>query len=232
MPVTTTTAIGRGGNLVYPDLGYQGGAGLHSLVETMFTELSNNQAVRWDNAITLADTATTTITHNFGAPFAELQFVVVESGVRISAKDQLENYSFAQIDTNSYQIQNTSGGSKTFDIYTYAVNFEKMIGLQRGYVTTADAVSTIAMTIPTTLNTTFMIDIKVVGKIDTTTACAYSILAMVENSSNALTITEMSRTELEDDTALAVTLQGSGSDFRVRVTGKAATSIDWTVITR
>jgi hypothetical protein len=231
MPVTTTTLIGRG-NLEMPDLGYQGGSALHALVTAMFTELSNNQDARWSGGITLADTATQNIAHNFDLALTNLTVRIVESGSIVSLENQENDYAITQVDTDTIQVQNTSGGSKTFEVYVWAYDLQAILGKYRGNVSTTDATITTILTLPVPTDKTQLLDVNIVGR-DSGGAdsAVYSFKAMAENSSGTVTVSIVSSQIYEDVSGWDATVTTSGSDVLVRVTGAAATNVDWNCAT-
>jgi hypothetical protein len=72
---TSDTTVGRL-KLVHPDLGHDGGSGLHTKVRTAWTKLSDNINSRYGQAAALADAASVDFDHNFKADFGELQILL------------------------------------------------------------------------------------------------------------------------------------------------------------
>jgi hypothetical protein len=114
----TTTNIGRL-QIADPDLGYDtldGGTALHAQLRTNFTAFSNHLAHRYLST-TLANGASTTITHNFGLNLTRLKVQIWESGVLRSDAQVAADYTIAESggsSTSAITITNSSGGSKTF----------------------------------------------------------------------------------------------------------------------
>lgn len=112
----TTTNVGKS-NLPFPDLGYEGGATLHGLVEALIEFSSNQTNIFWSGSLTVANSGTTNVIHNLGIAATELKYLIVESGVLRTKAQVTADYSITQVDTDTIQILNQSGGSKTFEIY-------------------------------------------------------------------------------------------------------------------
>jgi len=113
-----TTPYGRQ-NVQWPDLGSSPGATLHGQVTAGIAYLSNNITARWSGSLTLAAGATVQITHNFGASLSALKIFVVESGAVLTEALQNASYTFTEISTSVVQVQNTTAGSKTFQVYIF-----------------------------------------------------------------------------------------------------------------
>jgi hypothetical protein len=69
------TIVGRS-KLDHPALGTAGGSGLHASIETLYTNIGDDLAGRWDTAASVADSTVTTIDHNFGVQFADLKVLL------------------------------------------------------------------------------------------------------------------------------------------------------------
>jgi len=113
----TTTAVGRA-LLPHPDLGFDtndGGTALHTALEAIWTTVSNHLGSRWTGSVSLANTASTTVTHNFGLALAKLKILIFEGGIQQTAAQIAASYTITQSSTAAIAIQNTSGGPKTFD---------------------------------------------------------------------------------------------------------------------
>lgn len=65
------TIVGRA-QIDHPALGTAGGSALHAAIETIYTNISNDLAGRFETASAVANSNTTTFTHNFGVAFNEL----------------------------------------------------------------------------------------------------------------------------------------------------------------
>ena len=69
------TIVGRA-QLDHPALGTAGGSALHASIETIYTNIGNDLAARFDTAASIANSAVTTFTHNFGVQFADLKVLL------------------------------------------------------------------------------------------------------------------------------------------------------------
>lgn len=119
---TTTTNVGRQ-SLVHPDLGYDGGAGQHTLLRNIVAHQSNQTNIFWNGTITVANTGTTAVTHNLNMPLANLKVFIVESNATLDQATQTARYTITQTSVNVIQVQNVSGGSRTFDVYVAVKSF-------------------------------------------------------------------------------------------------------------
>ena len=72
---TTTTTISRS-NLAHPDLGYDGGAGLHTTMETLYNKLGDNANSRFQQYTAVADSTVSSYVHNFGVAFTEVRVYI------------------------------------------------------------------------------------------------------------------------------------------------------------
>lgn len=114
----TTTNIGRL-SVADPDLGYDtldGGTNLHTQLRGNFTKFSDHLMWRYLST-TLADSASTTITHNFGFNLAKLKVLIWESGILRTDAQVAADYTIAESggsSTTAIVVTNVSGGSKTF----------------------------------------------------------------------------------------------------------------------
>lgn len=113
-----TSPYGRQ-DLAWPDLGSDPGSTLHGQITTAIGFLSNNITARWSGSLTLASSGTAQIPHRFDTVLANLKIFVVESGAVISKAVQDAAYTFSYVDNDTIQVQNISGGSKTFQVYVY-----------------------------------------------------------------------------------------------------------------
>ena len=117
MPVPTQD-YGRQ-DLPWPNLGAPPGTDLHDAITEAIKFLSDNVTARWSKSITLTSGSSTTITHNFGTALANLKIFFVESGVVLSAAQQSSSYTVTSSSADNIDIQNSSGISKTFEVYIY-----------------------------------------------------------------------------------------------------------------
>jgi len=69
------TLVGRA-QLDHPALGAAGGSALHASIESIYTNIGNDLAARYDTAASIANSAVTTFTHNFGVQFADLKLLL------------------------------------------------------------------------------------------------------------------------------------------------------------
>lgn len=69
---TNSTIISRL-KISHPDLGYDGGASLHTAVDNLYIKIGDNINSRYNEYSSVANSTVTTIDHNFGVAFAELQ---------------------------------------------------------------------------------------------------------------------------------------------------------------
>jgi hypothetical protein len=68
---TSVTTISRL-KLDHPDLGYDGGAGLHTAIANLYTRIGDNMNSRYQEYTSVANSTTTTYEHNFGVALSEL----------------------------------------------------------------------------------------------------------------------------------------------------------------
>ncbi len=113
-----TTAYGRQ-DVAWPDLGSDPGTTLWTQITTAIAFLSNNVTARWSGSLTIAASGTAQIPHRFDTVLANLKIFVVEGGVVLSKALQDSSYQFSFVDNDTIQVQNISGGSKTFQVYVY-----------------------------------------------------------------------------------------------------------------
>ena len=69
------TLVGRA-QLDHPALGAAGGSALHASIESIYTVIGNDLAARYNTAASIANSAVTTFTHNFGVQFADLKVLL------------------------------------------------------------------------------------------------------------------------------------------------------------
>jgi hypothetical protein len=117
---TTTTPKGRAA-IEVPDYGYDYGTTLHGqLADDCFGILSDHLPTRWTGEQTVADTAYIDVVHNFGLSADDLDFMIFESGSRLSDADVAADYTISYPDTDTLRITNSSGGPKTFDAMIFS----------------------------------------------------------------------------------------------------------------
>jgi hypothetical protein len=69
------TIVGRS-QIDHPALGTAGGSALHAAIETIYTNIGNDLAGRYETAASVANSTLTTFTHNFGVQFADLKVLL------------------------------------------------------------------------------------------------------------------------------------------------------------
>jgi len=230
MPTTSTNA-GRG-QLAHPDLGHDGGIGLWNKVHSLFTKLSDSMAIQWFGSYTVANGNTQDVVHNFDMNLVDLEVHILESDVVLTQEAQ-SLYGIAEKsgnEKNSLTITNNTGVSKTFDVYVMGFNHDKLLGREKAAISTSDATQTTLKTIATPTGKSMLLVAYISARIDATTSNVYELKYMIKNSAGTVTVTEMEKTLIEEDTALDVTITGSGANALVRVTGKAATTIEWKLL--
>lgn len=228
MGITTTTSAGRA-QLAHPDLGHDGGSGLWNKVHTMFQKISDSLAIQWFGPFTVTDTGTQDVTHNFDMNLVDLEVHILESDV-VLTQEQQAVYGIAEKsgnEKNALTITNNSGGSKTFDVYVMGFSLDKLLGRQKARVTTSDATVTTLATIAIPTNEAMALDVLVSVRKDGTTANLYRIVGMAENNAGTAAVRISEKTSDEDDTDWDVTLDASGGNVRVRVTGESTTNLEW-----
>jgi|GEM_PF-6681617 len=113
-----TSPYGRQ-DLAWPDLGSDPGSTLHSQITQSIAFLSSNVTARWSGVFNLTASSTAQIVHRFDSVLAGLKIFVVEGGVVLSKAQQDASYTFTFVDNDTIQVQNSSLGSKTFQVYVY-----------------------------------------------------------------------------------------------------------------
>lgn len=112
----------------------------------------------------------------------------------------------------------------------FAVAVRGIAAATKGAVQTADATVTTVATYTPTDGTVVSVRATLVGrKTDGTQGASYLVVGTFRRAGGTTSLIG-SATELaahEDDVAWAATLDASGTDVRLRATGKAATTIDW-----
>jgi hypothetical protein len=69
------TIVGRS-QIDNPALGTSGGSALHAAIETIYTNIGDHLGARYNTAASIANSAVTTFTHNFGIPFSDLKVLI------------------------------------------------------------------------------------------------------------------------------------------------------------
>lgn len=117
------TIVGRS-KIDHPALGTAGGSALHASIETIYTNIGDDLAGRFDTASSIANSTVTTIDHNFGVDFADLRVLIytgthpnltrvsdpVASGWTIAATSGFEK---TKVDITTP----SSGGPHTFAVF-------------------------------------------------------------------------------------------------------------------
>lgn len=118
----TTTNRGRGA-VATPDLLFDtndGGTALFAALNVLWTFFSDHLTSRYVTT-TLANSASTTVTHNFGMSLTNLKVLIWESGVLRTDAQVAADYVIANVGgNNGITVQNVSGGSKTFVVVVRA----------------------------------------------------------------------------------------------------------------
>ena len=121
MPTTTTT-ISRS-ELVHPDLNYDGGSGLHTLIANIYTILGDNANSRYGEYTSIANGATVELDHNLGANIDQLCVLIYSStgtGKTIIVDPVLAGYTIGEKTGDEKTIIEVtapgSGGPHTFTV--------------------------------------------------------------------------------------------------------------------
>lgn len=112
----TTTNVGRA-QFAHPDLGYDtndGGVNLQAALGSLWTQVSNHLPTRYTGDVTLANTASTSVTHNFNLALVKLKVFIFVAGNQLTQAQVAAQFSITQTSVNVIAIQNISGSSKTF----------------------------------------------------------------------------------------------------------------------
>ena len=95
-------------------------------------------------------------------------------------------------------------------------------------VQTTDATTTTAVTIATTTDKGHALDLVVSAtKSDRSTQVAWKILATITNAAGVCAVRDALITASDPGTAWTATVDVSGTNVRVRVTGAGGTTVDW-----
>jgi hypothetical protein len=233
MGITTSTTVGRD-ELLHPDLGHDGGSGLWNKVNTMFTKISDSLTVQYFGPFTVADTASQDVVHNFGMNLVDIDCRILESGV-VLTQEQQAVYGISEKvgnTTKALTITNNSGGSKTFSVYAIGFSLDKLLGREKTRFVTSAAPQVVAQTIAVPTNESFAISLLVGVRKDGTNANYYKIEALAENNAGTASVRIVSKLSDEDVSAYDVTLDANSSNIRVLVTGEAATTVEWYIVSQ
>jgi hypothetical protein len=127
--------------LDHPALDDPGGNALHTQVEDLYIKIGDNLSARYFEVISLADSGTTTLTHNFKMPFEELAFKIYAlagAGGELTVTDETQYDIVATTGTETTQIDvtNNTGGVSTFAVLTQSLGGA---GGQTSYTIVVDA---------------------------------------------------------------------------------------------
>ena len=223
--VTTTTEIGRA-KLVHPDYNYDAGTGLHTALRNMYTDVSDNLSARWLSVVALPDTSSQSVVHDFGMALGDLEVLIFESDVLLSKRDRDASYTITQTSVNEISIQNVSGGAKTFKVLVLAYSLEQAVGRKKSSVSTGDATPTTLLSWPVATGDRVVVEARVVAK-GASAYNAHIVRGVAKNNAGTVTFTQLANEVDEGDSNWSIALVGSGAAIAVRVTGFAATAIDW-----
>lgn len=226
MGVTTSSQYGRA-QVSWPDYAHDGGTALHTkLTDNGVKPLSDNLISRYKSVVALADSASTSLTHNFNMALTELSVLLFESGILLRQDQVADDYVITQTSVNEISIQNASGGAKTFEIVVLGYSVAQLNGSIKGQVTTGDATPTALITVPVPTDTQRVALIKVIGTASSAYN-AYMIRGVIKNVSGTVSFVEFGRDVDENNADWSVSIVGSGANAVVQVTGEAAMSIAW-----
>jgi hypothetical protein len=195
----------------------------------MFQKISDSLAIQWFGPFTVANAGTQDVIHTFDMNLVDLEVHILESDV-VLTQEQQSVYGIAEKsgdEKDALTITNNSGGAKTFDVYVMGFSLDKLLGRQKARVTTSDATVTTLATIAIPADEAMALDVLVSVRKDGTTANLYRLVAMAENNAGTAAVRISEKTTDEDDADWDVTLDASSGNVRVRVTGEAATSLEW-----
>ena len=123
----------------------------------------------------------------------------------------------------------TSGANHTHNV-TQIVDAPWSAVTSPSTVQTTDATVTTLKTIATTTDKGHVVDLLVSATLaDRSAQAAWKILATITNVAGVCTVRDVSITATDPTSVWTATVDVSGTDIRVRVTGAAATTIDWCV---
>jgi hypothetical protein len=223
-----TDPIGRMG-VQNPEFLYDvsdGGTNLYNTLTDMFTAFSDNSISRFKYVENMANSAIASITHNFGLAASELEVVVFESGAPLNKQQRDGLYTITQVNTNEIQIQNISGGARSPSFVVFGVSSFVLSGKLKGGLTTTDNTPTNLITLPIAEGKRVAVNIMV-SAVTSSTDNVYFISGSARNIAGTVTFTAVRNDGAEGDSALAVSVEGSGANLVAKVTGKAATTIQW-----
>jgi len=223
-----TSALGRMG-VLNPEFLFDvtdGGTALYNALTSMFTAFSDHAISRYKSVPNMANAATTSITHNFGQALTELHVMVFESGVPLNKVERDAYYSITQVNTNEIQIENISGGTRSPDFVVFGFSLLSFAGKKQGNVQTTDATQTTLLSLAVPTDKSVVVNILVNGR-GSSAENSYIVRGVAKNASGTVTFTQLAREVDEWDSDWSLAVSGSGANLLVRVTGEAATTIDW-----
>lgn len=84
-------------------------------IAAVWTSISSQLPSKYYSAVTLLNSATQLFTHGFNLPLTKLKVPIFEDGEELTSAQILASYVISQSTLNAINIQNVSGGSKTFN---------------------------------------------------------------------------------------------------------------------
>lgn len=228
MGITTSTQYGRA-KISWPDYAHEGGTALHTKITNSIDAIADHLGQRWFGPITLADTASQDLAHNFDMNLSELDVRIVESDVILTLEQQ-SVYTIAEKtgnEKNEITITNNSGGSKTFDVYVFGYSLEKLLGRHKSRTLTTDATPTNLLSIAIPTDEVVGYKATITARINGTNANYYEYTGIVENNGGTATNNFVTNIQHEDNTSLDIQVSTSGANLLIKGVGVAATNIEW-----
>lgn len=136
----TVTEYGRQ-KITWPDLGYDGGANLHSAITGSVARISNQISRYWSGVQTLTVNQTINLEHNFGLDLTQLRVRFFENGSELvdgSESGLLLN----QVSTAIVSLKNTGATSRTVQVYIEPKMKVRVSDLDPGFVVSSGWEST------------------------------------------------------------------------------------------
>ena len=223
-----TSALGRMG-VLNPEFLFDvtdGGTALYNAVTAMFEAFSDHVISRYKSVPNMADAATTSVIHNFGQALTEVEVLVFESGVPLNKVQRDALYSITQVNTNEIQIENISGGTRSPYFVVLGFSLLSLAGKKHGSVSTSDATQTTLLSLAIPTDKSVVVSLMVNGR-GSAAENSYIVRGVAKNASGTVTFTQLAREVDEGDSDWSLSVAGSGANLLVRVTGEAATPIDW-----
>jgi hypothetical protein len=112
--------------LDHPALDDPGGNALHTQVEDLYIKIGDNLSARYFEVIGLANSGTTTLTHNFKMPFDELAFKIYALAgaggeLTVTDEDQYDIVANGGNPTTQIDVTNNTGGVSTFAVLMQSI---------------------------------------------------------------------------------------------------------------